>query len=164
MLIHEEGILLLCNKQKQLNVTHISNYVLQYASISTRCISQYCTFPLHINVFPASREVHLTVQLRNHSFTVHIHIAGKAHTMDNYYIKYIAIVCNCYDSAKSERSGTTFRILIDLNPSMYIRYEVFDENSYPFPNFNNANIEVWQWICNFMAPFLGHGVTYRCLD
>ena len=30
-----------------------------------------------------------------------------------------------------------------------IHYIVWDEITYPFPNFNGGNIEVWEWISNF---------------
>ena len=33
--------------------------------------------------------------------------------------------------------------------SNYNHYNVWDEISYPFPNFNGATVEVWEWISNF---------------
>ena len=33
--------------------------------------------------------------------------------------------------------------------SNYIHYKVWDEITYPFPNFNGAAVEVWEWISNF---------------
>ena len=32
----------------------------------------------------------------------------------------------------------------------YTHYKVWDEISYPFPNFNGYSIEVWKWISNFI--------------
>ena len=34
--------------------------------------------------------------------------------------------------------------------SNYIHYNVWDESTYPFPNFNSATVEVWEWISNFI--------------
>ena len=31
-----------------------------------------------------------------------------------------------------------------------IHYEVWDEIIYPFPNFNGATIEVWEWMNNLI--------------
>ena len=31
----------------------------------------------------------------------------------------------------------------------YIQYDVWDEITYPFPNFNGKAAEVWDWINNF---------------
>ena len=51
---------------------------------------------------------------------------------------------------------------INFNPSMdtyYIHYKMWQEITYPFPNFNGCNVEVWEWIIisNFIPP-------YTCLD
>ena len=37
----------------------------------------------------------------------------------------------------------------------YIYYNVRDGITYPFPNFNGAPVEVWEWRCNFIANFRG---------
>ena len=34
------------------------------------------------------------------------------------------------------------------------------EITYPFPNFNGRNIEVWEWISNIIHPFTWHVITY----
>ena len=36
--------------------------------------------------------------------------------------------------------------LIPIWISNYIQYKVWDEITYPFPNFNGANIGIWEWI------------------
>ena len=38
--------------------------------------------------------------------------------------------------------------------SNYIHYKVWDEITYPFPNFNGVTVEVWEWISNFIPCFL----------
>ena len=48
--------------------------------------------------------------------------------------------------------------------SNYIHYKVCDEITYPYPNFNGATIEVWEWISNFITHFIGHMITYLCWD
>ena len=46
----------------------------------------------------------------------------------------------------------------------YIRYKVWDEITYPFPNFNGAAVDVWEWISNFILHFKGYMITYPCWD
>ena len=46
----------------------------------------------------------------------------------------------------------------------YIHYNVWDEITYPFPNFNGTTIEVWKWISNFIPHFPGEVITYPCWD
>ena len=35
----------------------------------------------------------------------------------------------------------------------YIHNKVWDENTYPFPNFNGDTFEVWEWIDNVISQF-----------
>ena len=42
----------------------------------------------------------------------------------------------------------------------YIPDDVGDEIPYPFPNFNGATAEVWEWIRNFIPHFTGHVIIY----
>ena len=38
-----------------------------------------------------------------------------------------------------------------------------DEITYPFPTFNGATVEVWEWISKFISHFTGnHVITYAC--
>ena len=55
-------------------------------------------------------------------------------------------------------------ILITAWISNYIHYKVWDEIIYPFPNFNGATVEVWEWINDFIPHFPGHVITYPCWD
>ena len=36
-----------------------------------------------------------------------------------------------------------------------IHHYVWDEITYPFPNFNSTTVEVWEWISNFIPHFTG---------
>ena len=57
--------------------------------------------------------------------------------------------------------------LINFSPSMdkWLHcYNVWDEIAYPFPNFNGATVEVWEWISNFIPHLTGLVITYPCLD
>ena len=51
----------------------------------------------------------------------------------------------------------------NFNPSMdkssHAQLSV-EWNTYPFPNFNGATVEVWEWISNFIPHF----ITYPCWD
>ena len=46
----------------------------------------------------------------------------------------------------------------------YSHYKMWDEITYPFPNFNGVTIEVWEWISNFIPHITGHVITYPCWD
>ena len=48
--------------------------------------------------------------------------------------------------------------------SNYIHYIVWDEITYPFPDFNGVTIEGWEWISKFTQRFPGHVITYPCWD
>ena len=48
--------------------------------------------------------------------------------------------------------------------SNYTHHKVWDEITYPFPNFNGAAVEVWEWINNFISHLTGHVITYPCWD
>ena len=54
--------------------------------------------------------------------------------------------------------------LILAQISNYTHYKVRDEITYPFPNFNGATAEVWEWISNFTPHFTRHVITYPCRD
>ena len=43
-----------------------------------------------------------------------------------------------------------------------IHYKGWNEITYPFPNFNGATVDVWEWISNFIPHFTGHVITYPC--
>ena len=42
--------------------------------------------------------------------------------------------------------------------------KVWDEITYPFPNFNGATVEVWEWISNFDPNLLMDLITYSCKE
>ena len=46
-------------------------------------------------------------------------------------------------------------ILIPAWISNNISSKVCDEITYPFPNFNDCTVEVWEWISNFNTRFIG---------
>ena len=56
-------------------------------------------------------------------------------------------------------------ILIDMSypcpawRSYYIHHKVWNETTYPFPNFNGCTVEVWEWISNFIPHSSGHVIT-----
>ena len=41
---------------------------------------------------------------------------------------------------------------------------VWYEITYPFQNLNGANVEVWEWVCNFTIRFKVEAMTYPCWD
>ena len=45
-----------------------------------------------------------------------------------------------------------------------IHYEVLDEITYPFLNFNGASVEVWEWINDFISHFTEHVIIFPCWD
>ena len=42
----------------------------------------------------------------------------------------------------------------------YIYSNVLDKITYPFPNFNYATIEVWEWISNFSPYYTVYVITH----
>ena len=46
--------------------------------------------------------------------------------------------------------------LIPARISDYIHYKVWNEISYSFPNFNSADVEVLEWISNFISHCTAH--------
>ena len=48
--------------------------------------------------------------------------------------------------------------------SKYIHCKVWDEITYPFPNFNALTVKVWGWISNFIPHSTDHVITYQCWD
>ena len=54
------------------------------------------------------------------------------------------------------KPGTPARIV------NYDHYKVWDEITYPFPNFNGCTIDVWEWISIFTPHFTVHVITYPC--
>ena len=56
--------------------------------------------------------------------------------------------------------NTHWRIWI----SNCIHYEVWDEITYPFQNFNGCSVKVCEYISSFVPQFSGHLVTYTCWD
>ena len=41
---------------------------------------------------------------------------------------------------------------------------MWDEITYPFPNFEGATVEVWEWISYFIPHFTEHVITYPCWE
>ena len=41
---------------------------------------------------------------------------------------------------------------------------MWDEITYPFPNFNGCTVEVWEWIGNFIPHFIMGVITYPFWD
>ena len=55
-------------------------------------------------------------------------------------------------------------ILIPAWISNHMPCKVWDEITYPFPNFNGAAVEVWEWINNFIPRSIMDVITYPCGD
>ena len=48
--------------------------------------------------------------------------------------------------------------------SNHMPSKVWNEITYPFPNFNSCTIEVWEWISNFIPHIIMDVITYPCWD
>ena len=55
-------------------------------------------------------------------------------------------------------------ILIPACLSNHIPSKMWDEITYPFPNFNGATVEVWERISNFIPHFIMDVITYPYRD
>ena len=64
----------------------------------------------------------------------------------------------------SERQGLSFHSAlwcvdhINMGKLLYIYYKMWDKITYPFPDFNDATFEVWEWINDF-TPHM-YVITY----
>ena len=82
---------------------------------------------------------------------------------------YLNTVCNMSPELAviSVTRGSFYEHGLTLIPvwiSNYIYYKLWDEIIYPFLNFNGCNVEVYEWISNFIPHFTGHVITYLCWD
>ena len=48
--------------------------------------------------------------------------------------------------------------------SNHVPGKVWNEITYPFPNFNGRAVEVWEWISNFITRLMMDVITYSCWD
>ena len=56
--------------------------------------------------------------------------------------------------------------LLTLIPALisnHTHYKMWDEITCLFPNFKGCNVEVWEWINNFITHFIMGVITYPCL-
>ena len=79
------------------------------------------------------------------------------------------VTVHFYDSALDIDLGPLLLTWINFIPSMdkwfhLFFFKVWDEITYPFPNFNSCTVEVWEWISNFKPHFTGHVITYPCWE
>ena len=61
----------------------------------------------------------------------------------------------------------TSAFFTNFNPRWIINHtpcNVWDEITYPFPNFNGCTVDVWEWINNFIPHFIMDVITYLCWD
>ena len=66
------------------------------------------------------------------------------------------------DSSFTHKTGTLlFTTLIPARISNHMPAKVWYEIIYPFPNFNGADVEVWEWISNCIPRFTRHVVECR---
>ena len=54
--------------------------------------------------------------------------------------------------------------LIKAQISNYNHYNVWDEITFTFPNFNGETVEVWELISNIVPHCTGRVITYPCWD
>ena len=47
--------------------------------------------------------------------------------------------------------------------SNYTHYKMWNETTYPLPNFNSPTVEFGEWICDFNRHFAEYVITYPCL-
>ena len=54
--------------------------------------------------------------------------------------------------------------MITTGISNHMSSNVWDENTYPFPNVNGATVEVFEWITNFTSHIIMDVIAYPCRD
>ena len=85
---------------------------------------------------------------------------GENHSKQPRYLIPLLAINNftVIDFLLTDSPGDLLPMWINFNPtwmSNYIHYEVWYEITYPFPNFNDATIEVLEWISNSYHTLLG---------
>ena len=73
----------------------------------------------------------------------------------------MAAIClglNVLRSAMKVDRGVPARI------SNHTPIKMCGEITYPFPNFNGATVEVWEWVSNLTPHFTMDVITYPCWD
>ena len=69
-------------------------------------------------------------------------------------------------SAADGFHGSFLPTLINFNPSMdtnnHMPCKVWDEITYPLPNFKGNTAEIWEWISNFTPHCILDVITYPC--
>ena len=60
--------------------------------------------------------------------------------------------------------GWNYLLIYKLQPLHYVHDKVYDDITYPFPNFNGCTVEVWEWIINFIQHLSCHVISYPCCD
>ena len=79
----------------------------------------------------------------------------------SYFNMIIGKQCRC----TKESMDSFYKQILTLTSvwlSSHMPSEVWDEITYPFPNFNGGTFEVWEWISNFLPHFTGHVIIYPC--
>ena len=90
----------------------------------------------------------------------------KCHQNDNISVSLWIFIIWCHGWFKWPGPPFTNMVstLIPAWISNYTHYNVWDEITYPFLNFNGATVEVYEWISNFIPHFTMHVITYPCWD
>ena len=132
-----------------------------------------------------SKVFQLLWEARLHIFSVHLNvdfgIFGISKTWwhdNNKYLCYLYYY-NPIETVNPERKETLLKCLLKYYPTCvwrrswspvaplltwiinYIHCNVWDEITYPFPNFWE---QVWEWLSNFIPHFIAHVITYPCLS
>ena len=99
-------------------------------------------------------------------YNMHFIITGEYSHV--YCVLYIELLFNIIQIRPSSAGpayehGPLFTNMI--NPSMLTNYmpiERWNEITYPFPNFNDVTVEVWELISNLSPHFIMDVITYPC--
>ena len=79
------------------------------------------------------------------------------------YYPVVDISCHCWPWPGDQGHLLLTWITVTLIPtwiSNYIHYKVWDEITYPFPNFSGTTIEIWKWISNYIPRIRRIGGCY----
>ena len=120
---------------------------------------QYHLTKLQIQFIKCHKQIHLEMNTRA-AFASNQHELNKVELVMTKIRNSLHFLLLVHDARSSFRwYGWT---LIPAWKSNYNHYKVWYELTYPFPNFNGAAIEIWEWINNFILHFTGHVITNLC--
>ena len=126
----------------------ILSFMWKYGYASFQNLTDECLFVMCFNILKKSIYIYIWMYHFYHSFDLNNKLFGctlsRKTSWVTLYMSYLIIYFLMF------LSWWHVVTLIQTWISNYNHYKLWDEISYPFPNFNGVTVEVWEWISNFI--------------